>query len=507
MNKTHLEKKIGELSTIVDVIKTLSSTLELRQVLNIIMKKIASLVSAEAWSILLIDERTHELVFEAATGKKGQELKKTRLKPGQGIAGWVTENGRPIIVPDVSQDARWFKGLDEKTKFKTKSILCAPLITKGKVLGVIEVINKLGGGSFSKKDMEVMSPLVDQAAIAIENASLYETTRKRVAELTALYEVGAAVTSILNMEKLLAKSAAVIQKNFNYYYVCIFLLEEDNKVLILRGYKGEKSITPINVRIPLDKGITSFVVKTGKPAVIPDVELEPKYLRGIGGVRSEMVVPLKREGNILGVIDIASKNVGEFTSEHLRTIEQLATQLTIAIVNARLYKEVGELAITDDLTKLYNSRYCNQYLEDAIKRAKKLKKPLSLIFLDLDYFKDVCDSYGHLTAGDTLRLAGERIKASVGAKGIVVRFGGDEYVVILPDIGSKEASEMAEKIRRDIEQKSFSLSKGMTAKLTASFGVATYPDNAKTKDELLLKADQSMYRVKETGRNRVVVAK
>ena len=117
------------------------STLELKKVLNIIMEKTKQLVKSEAWSLLLVDEKSNELIFEVATGDRTEKVKRFKLSMGEGIAGWVAQSGEPLLVPDVSRDPRFFENVDKSTEFKTKSILCVPLKSRGKILGVIEIIN------------------------------------------------------------------------------------------------------------------------------------------------------------------------------------------------------------------------------------------------------------------------------------------------------------------------------------------------------------------------------
>jgi len=255
-----------------------------------------------------------------------------------------------------------------------------------------------------------------------------------------------------------------------------------------------------------EQGLMRWAIRERRSVVAPDVSRDPRYLKGIPGVASEMVVLLQREEEVLGVIDIGSEKVDFFSDSCLRMVEQIAAQLSIAIENARLYQKVGDLAISDDLTKLYNSRYCNIFLEKVVSEAKKTGSPVSVIFLDIDFFKRVNDSYGHLVGGTTLKELAERLVDFAREGDVCARYGGDEYVIVLPETDLDEAFEVAEKIRVGIEASPFLTSRGLDYYLTASLGVATYPDCARTRDELLIKADQAMYYVKQSGRNRVCVA-
>jgi len=330
-----------ELDFFDEVSKTLTSALELDDILVTIMKKAKKLIKADTWSILLRDEDTGELVFEKTSGKKGEKnrIKKFRLKMGEGIAGWVAQEGIPVVVPDVSMDTRFYSQIEKETDLKTKSLMCVPIKSKGSIIGVLEIISKTAGEPFSKDDLDLLMRLVDHAAIAIERASLYQ--------------------------------------------------------------------------------------------------------------------------------------------------------------------KMAELSITDDLTKLFNTRYLNRTLEIEIARSTRHHSSLSLIFMDVDHFKMINDNYGHLIGSKLLVELGQLLIRSLRAIDIVARYGGDEFVIVLPQTSPPSAIQIAERIRKSIEQNVFLKKEGYSLRVTASFGVASFPESAKSKEDLLRLADEAMYRVKYQTRNGV----
>jgi HD-GYP domain-containing protein (c-di-GMP phosphodiesterase class II) len=168
-----LQKKIKRLETLINTSMVFSGILDIDQLLDTVMQKAEEVMDAEASSVFRIDEKRNDLYFITARGEKGKEAKEIRVPMGKGIVGWAAEHGKPLLVPDVRKDKRWFRGVDEKTKWVTRSIMAVPLITKGKVVGVAEVLNKKGNRHFDKSDLELFAALGNQIAIALENASLY----------------------------------------------------------------------------------------------------------------------------------------------------------------------------------------------------------------------------------------------------------------------------------------------------------------------------------------------
>ncbi|MEN2984675.1 MAG: HD domain-containing phosphohydrolase [Dictyoglomaceae bacterium] len=174
----NLEERIKELNILQEIGFQINSTFKLKDLLNLIMTLSKETLEAEASSLMLLDEKTNDLTFEIALGEKGDVIKKFRIPLGEGIAGWVAKTGEPLIANNVEEDPRFAKKYDSATSFKTKSILCVPLKTKEKIVGVIEVLNKKGNENFDENDLNLLQAIANQAAIAIENARLYQNLKE-----------------------------------------------------------------------------------------------------------------------------------------------------------------------------------------------------------------------------------------------------------------------------------------------------------------------------------------
>lgn len=171
------ERKLKQLNTLIELTAIINSSLDTMEIRERAIEAATKLVDAETGSLLLIDYETGELFFEVALGNKGKHIKTMRLKKGEGIGGWVAEHGESLIINDVQSDSRFFKGADTKSSFVTKNMICVPVKTKEKILGVLQAINKQSG-DFTTEDMEILTALSNQVSVAIENANLYQELKE-----------------------------------------------------------------------------------------------------------------------------------------------------------------------------------------------------------------------------------------------------------------------------------------------------------------------------------------
>jgi diguanylate cyclase (GGDEF)-like protein len=211
-------------------------------------------------------------------------------------------------------------------------------------------------------------------------------------------------------------------------------------------------------------------------------------------------------GAVVGVDRTAASRAPELSAAVLEALNVLLAPAAVALDNATRFRRVEALSVTDDLTNLYNSRYLNQALHREAKRALRGGRPLSLLFLDLDGFKNVNDAHGHLLGSRALVETAEVIRSCSRETDIVARFGGDEFAVVLPDTNAQGARSVAERVRERLAGYQFLVSEGLDVRLTVSIGIATLPDAASSSDELIEAADAAMYRVKDRGKNGIEAA-
>lgn len=335
-----LQRRNDELATLVEIGKTLTSTLDREDVLNVVMEKVSLLLRSKTWSLLLTDEATGDLIFEIAVSDANTDLKGVRLAKGEGVAGRVAESGEPLLIPDVNDSPFFSPQVDQLTSQETRSIICVPLKSHDRILGVIELVNTGDERIFDESSLPILTTIADYVAIAIENAKYFE--------------------------------------------------------------------------------------------------------------------------------------------------------------------KINQLIITDDLTGLYNSRHFGHLIEYETERSLRYDNALALVFFDLDYFKLVNDTHGHLVGSRMLTEVGKLVKRYTRKVNLAARYGGDEFVILLPSADKKSAIAMAKSLLKTLSNHPFKADDGTPIKLTASFGVASMPEDTKDRKELIYLADKAMYRVKETTRNAVL---
>jgi len=264
--------------------------------------------------------------------------------------------------------------------------------------------------------------------------------------------------------------------------------------------------------LPAGHGAAVWATANDRSLIIPDVRCNERFAAEFDNklsftARSVICVPIKSHDKVFGVILlINSINGNIFDAADEQILTAIADFAGVAISNAKALEKIQQLVITDDLTGLFNSRYFFEQIEYEVERSKRYNSPLSLVFLDLDHFKNVNDTYGHLTGSRLLAEVGSVVSEHIRKTDKAARYGGDEFVIILPQTEKSGAFAFALKLHSELNKKTFYSNDGAHLTVSGSFGVASFPADAHSSAELVSKADEAMYLVKKSGRNGVLVA-
>lgn len=327
-------------------------------------------------------------------------------------------------------------------------------------------------------------------------------------QLIACVELGKAVTSTLDREEILQIILKRLSQLIRAQNWTLYLLDEDRKELHFQVVVGLKGPDPEGPRLMVGEGIAGKVAETGQPILIPDTRKDGRFDHRIDSradlaTHSLITLPLKLGNEVIGVLQIINPESSELFEEGFTPILQILSEfVAIAINNAINHEKMEKLVITDDVSGYYNSRYLHQKLAQIIEAGQMT----SLVFLDMDNFKDIVDTYGHPLGSKALREVAQVISSQLTEKDFLVRYGGDEYVVVMPGQDKGKALRKVQRIHAALNEAVFLQEEGHRVKVSASFGIANYPEDAQDLKNLLLSADISMYRSKEKGKNSITVS-
>jgi diguanylate cyclase (GGDEF)-like protein len=324
-----------------------------------------------------------------------------------------------------------------------------------------------------------------------------------VKELSTMYNFGQYIISTVDMNELLRIITTAIVDTLNYKE-CAILFKENNLLRIVSAWGFEDNAKLIGIEFGLDEGISGNVASSGKPLLINDTSKESRYLHYKGHTHKEgsfLSIPLKYKNSVIGVLNVSNDTPNSLTKKDIDFLTAISAQIAVVIENARLYEQTKELSITDDLTGLFNRRHMRVVLDKEWERSNRYSQPLSILMIDLDLFKSYNDNFGHLKGDEALAILSQIIKMNIRGIDAPIRYGGDEFLIILPDTDADGAMATAEKLRKAIAD-AFTYKNVST--LTISIGVVTYPnemfDNI---HEFLYASDIALYEAKKRGQNTI----
>lgn len=331
----------------------------------------------------------------------------------------------------------------------------------------------------------------------------------RLLELYSLYQIGLALSTTLDLDEIFNMFQKIFQQTLKVDRFGIFLVDHSFSTLTLHtSFGSPKNMGKAKTSFKLGEDIFGEALMIKKTIHVPDIKKQKRYKYYNDGTNSGsfLVIPLLlRKNQQVGVISLYRKKTGSFKKTEISLFNKISNEISKVIDKTLLFRHTKELSVTDDLTGLYNRRYFNDRIETEVQRSSRYKRSLTILMIDIDYFKNYNDINGHLMGDEILKRVGHILEDNVRKADILARYGGEEFVVILPEIDKAQALQVAEKLRSTIEAKKFPREENQPrGKLTISLGIASlYDDSLKTK-ELVDFADRALYKAKAEGRNRVV---
>jgi len=339
-----------------------------------------------------------------------------------------------------------------------------------------------------------------------------ETNRKltrRLSELALLYDINQMLTSTLNIDEIMKLLTEKVGSAVRVDELTVLLMDEQKKKLRISAILGKPQASwAVGQLVDPMTGLFSESLRKGKHFLIPDLSQVPlkgkdwDYLPDNGSFLS---IPMSYKNVLLGLLNFVRKDKQAFSEDRIKLLTSVTRQAALAILNAQLYREKLDLSVTDELTRLANRRKMQTRLELEWNRARRFNSDLSLLMIDIDHFKRYNDRNGHLLGDKVLQGVARILESNTRKVDTVSRFGGEEFVVILPGQDKPTASAVADKLRRAVYGNHFPRTQSQPGgHLTISVGVATWPGDAEDPNVLLDKSDLALYVAKRTGRDRTV---
>jgi diguanylate cyclase (GGDEF)-like protein len=380
-------------------------------------------------------------------------------------------------------------------------LAAAPLVTQHRHLGVITLHDQGAGGV--APDLELLEALGKQIGTGLANARLYAELRASSDRAAILSRIAATLTSSLDLKAVIPAFAKELKSLERFDRLACGFVNESGDYIEIVGYPPE-STWGLGSVIPVVGSGPGSAVLNSKPVVQRDLLHSHRFIEDMRlleeGIRSYVLLPLNSRGRSIGVLALGSQESAAYDEASVARIQPVVDSAALALENARLFQKTRELSITDEVTPLYNVRFFHQILERELKLVDRYRSVLALIFVDLDRFKPINDQFGHLRGSRVLREVGFLLQAAVRETDYPARYGGDEFVVILPQTDAAAAVVLGEKLRQLIEGHTFLQEEGINARVGVSLGIASYPTEARTKESLIRLADERMYKDKDVRR-------
>jgi len=326
-------------------------------------------------------------------------------------------------------------------------------------------------------------------------------------DLRVFHELARSLTSTLDLASVVRNILEYTEQFIDAELWALLIVDPARQELYYADVDGGENPRLANMRIKIGEGLAGWVAKYGETLIIPEAATDPRLSAAAQGqnfkVRSAIGMPIRGRKGTHGVLEIFNPHFDDQSDYNIAFLHILVDYAGIAIENAQDIAHVQQLTITDDVTGLYNSRHLYAVLERELEVAHRESKPLSLVFLDLDRFKLVNDFHGHLIGSELLGRIGRRICELCRNTDLCFRYGGDEFVILMPDTTREEALRLSRTIHSNLARSVFLVGNGLEVTIGASAGIAAYPGDGRTVHSILGAADKRMYQVKSTGRGRV----
>jgi diguanylate cyclase (GGDEF)-like protein/putative nucleotidyltransferase with HDIG domain len=491
-------RRSEELHVLNEIGRALSSTLNKEELLRKVWEELRRLFDVENFYIAVLDPLRDEVQFdiEVVDGVPGPK----RTRPaGNHLTEYIIRTRQPVLIRDNYAAEVSKLGVEA---IQMSGCFCGvPLVAYDHAIGAIAVYSDQER-AFDEGHLELMRVLASEASIAIENARLFSEERTKARHLSLLNTISRDAIATLNPDEMLAKITEQLEAGLSYDHIGIGMIEYSTREIVVQAEAGKRRGS-LGVRIPLGAGLVGHVARSGQMATyrssVPgDAALKPL----LADSAAAMALPIFYAEQLHGILYVESSQLLDFSEEETLLLRTLADLIAGAHHNALSFQKAQEQAITDGLTGVKTHRFFMEALSAEWKRSTRASRAFALVLMDLDRFKFVNDFYGHLEGDLVLQRVGQILETNCRRSDVVARYGGDEFVILMPETNMEHARQLASKLRGWVSADPLLREKN----ISASFGIACYPLHGSSPQELIQVADASMYLSKHQGGNAVSTA-
>ena len=490
-------RRTKEYELLTDIGKAISSRLDQDEILRTIQIELGQIFDTSHFYIAF--QEGEEIRFELEV-RDGRVLPKRTREARNAFTEYVIRTGEPLLIRSDLEAARKRLGISHVPKRPAKCLIAAPILLGNRPTGIMVAMNPDREYVFEQRDLDVLVTAAGQVSVAVENARLFADEQRRSRQLAFLNNVSRTAISSDDPVHMLGQIANEIQKNFSFDHIGIGLLDHGTKEVEIKAEAGTTTQAR-GKRIPLGAGILGRVARTGERALVQNAL--PGTLSGVlPDSRAVLCIPITYSEQLLGVLNVESRGENAFSPQDVLILNTLADLLATALHNAFVFQKLQQQSITDGLTGIKTRRFFWEALSAEWKRASRSGRPFSVVLIDLDKFKGVNDTMGHFEGDLVLARVGRLLEQKSRQSNVVARYGGDEFIVLMPETDAEQAQVLAERLRQWLA------GDPMLAEhhITGSFGVASFPMHGFSIEDIIRVADAGMYVSKRSGGNLVSTA-
>jgi diguanylate cyclase (GGDEF)-like protein len=488
------QRRTKEYELLTEIGQAISSHLNQDEVLRTVQVELGQIFDTSSFYIAFHEE--DEIHFELEL-EGGAVLPKRSRKVNNGLTEYILRTGEPLLIESDLEQTRSKLGVDFVPLRPARSFCGVPIFLGGKPAGVMAALSTERESLFQARDLEVMQTAAGQLGVAIENARLFTEEQRRARHLAFLNNISKMAISSEDAEQMMANIVREIQKNFRYDHIGIGIMDYATKDIEIKAEAGTTSHT-LGRRIAVGSGVLGKVARTGVSALVQNAG--PGQLAGVlPESRAVLCLPISYGETLLGVLNVESRDENAFAPQDVLILNTLADLLATALHNSFVFQKLQQQSITDGLTGIKTRRFFWEALSSEWKRASRSGRPFSVVLIDLDKFKEVNDSLGHLEGDLVLARVGRLLEQKCRQSNVVARYGGDEFIILMPETGIEQAQVLAERLRLWLATDPML----EEHHITGSFGVASFPVHGFSMEDLIRVADEGMYVSKHAGGNQV----